>query len=88
MKTVTEKALRQYRLDYINSILQTSLDERNSKPFWKYIKSQKNSKEKAEILNAQFKSVSTKLKKSVTPSISGNKYPAIGKLNISLNNKH
>ena len=44
-----------------------------------------DSKEKAEILNAQFKSVFTKLKNSVTPSISGNKYSAIGKLTISLN---
>ena len=44
-----------------------------------------DSKDKAEILDAQFKSVFTKLKKSITPSISGNKYSAIGKLNISLN---
>ena len=37
-----------------------------------------DSKEKAEILSTQFKSV-------FTPSISGKKYSAINKLNISLN---
>ena len=42
-KKVTEKALRQSHLDYINGILQTNLDERNSKPFRKYIKSLKKS---------------------------------------------
>ena len=44
-----------------------------------------DSKDKAEILNAQFKSVFMQLKKSITPSISGKKYSAVGKLNISLN---
>ena len=29
-------------MDYINGILQESLDEGNSKPFWRYIYSQKN----------------------------------------------
>ena len=43
------------------------------------------SKDKSEMLNAQFKSVITKLKKCITPSISGNKYSVIDKLNISLN---
>ena len=28
--------------DYVNNILQTSLDENNPKPFWKYIKSKRN----------------------------------------------
>ena len=27
---------------YVNNILQTSLDENNPKPFWKYIKSKRN----------------------------------------------
>ena len=41
---VTEKVLRQSCLDYTNVILQTSLNKRNSKPFWKYIKSKKKMK--------------------------------------------
>ena len=34
-------ALKSARLDYINNILRVSLETSNSKPFWKYIKSQK-----------------------------------------------
>ena len=41
-KNNTTKALRKARWNYINSILQTSLDDGNSKPFWRYIFSQKN----------------------------------------------
>ena len=44
-----------------------------------------DSKDKAEILNAQFKTVFTKLEKSITPSIFGKGYSAISKLDISLN---
>jgi hypothetical protein len=38
----TRNALEKARWDYVNGILQTSLESKNSKPFWKYIKSQKN----------------------------------------------
>jgi hypothetical protein len=41
-KKATTKALNKARWDYINGILQTSLDEGNSKPFWRYVYSQKN----------------------------------------------
>ena len=37
-----------------------------------------DSKDKAEILNARFKLVFTKLKKSITPSMSVKEYSAIG----------
>lgn len=36
-KKATEKALRTARWKYINGILQKSLDEGNSKPFWRYL---------------------------------------------------
>jgi hypothetical protein len=35
------KALRKQRWQYINNILQVGLDEGDSKPFWKYIRSQR-----------------------------------------------
>jgi hypothetical protein len=38
----TTKALRSARWSYINNILQEGLSEGNSKPFWRYIYSQKN----------------------------------------------
>ena len=41
-QTSTSKALRKAKWDYINGILQESLNEGNSKPFWWYIYSQKN----------------------------------------------
>ena len=41
-KNNTTKALPKARWNYINSILQTSLDDGNSKPFWRYTFSQKN----------------------------------------------
>ena len=41
-QTSTSKALRKAKWDYINGILQESLKEGNSKPFWRYIYSQKN----------------------------------------------
>ena len=41
-KKATSKAIKEARWTYISGILQTSLDEGNSKPFWRYIYSQKN----------------------------------------------
>ena len=41
-KNNTTKALWKAHWNYINGILQTSLDDGNSKPFWRYIFSQKN----------------------------------------------
>ena len=40
-KKDTLKALRRARWSYINNILNIGLEENNTKPFWKYIKSQK-----------------------------------------------
>ena len=37
----TRTALKQARWRYINEILQTGLEKGNSKPFWKYVRSQK-----------------------------------------------
>ena len=36
----TQSALKKARWQYLNNILQTSLEERNNKPFWSYIRSQ------------------------------------------------
>ena len=41
LKKTTEKALKTARWDYINNILQNSLDEGNAKPFWQHIYSQR-----------------------------------------------
>jgi hypothetical protein len=41
-KRATTKALNKARWNYINGILQTGIDEGNTKPFWRYIYSQKN----------------------------------------------
>ena len=40
-KRDTLRALRKARWSYINNILQLSLEENDSKPFWKYVKSQR-----------------------------------------------
>ena len=40
-KKDTLRALRRARWNYINNILELSLTENNSKPFWKYIKAQR-----------------------------------------------
>jgi hypothetical protein len=42
LKSALTKALRKARWDYINGILQLGLDEGNTKPFWRYVYSQKN----------------------------------------------
>ena len=41
-KKATASALKAARWDHLNGILQTSLEEKNSKPFYRYIKAQKN----------------------------------------------
>ena len=38
---ITQKAFKQSRWRYINGLLQTGMDEGNCKPFWTYIRSQK-----------------------------------------------
>ena len=41
-KKATASALKAARWDHLNGILQTSLEEKNTKPFHRYIKAQKN----------------------------------------------
>ena len=40
-KNETNKAIRRRRWDYINDVLQLSLDKGDSKPFWRYVKAQR-----------------------------------------------
>ena len=40
-KKATDSALKAVWWDYLNGILQTSLEEKNTKPFYRYIKAQK-----------------------------------------------
>ena len=41
-KKATASALKAARWDHLNGILQTSLEEKNTKPFYRYVKAQKN----------------------------------------------
>ena len=41
-KKATASALKAARWDHLNGILQTSLEEKNTKPIYRYIKAQKN----------------------------------------------
>ena len=41
-KKATASALKAARWDHLNGILRTSLEEKNTKPFYRYIKAQKN----------------------------------------------
>ena len=71
-----KRAFKRAEINYINNTIQKGLDENNSKPFWRFVKSRKqdfvgiaplkrmgrllnDSKDKAEILVSQFKSVFT-----------------------------
>jgi hypothetical protein len=98
-KKETRKALRSARWNYINKILLIGLNENNTKPFWKYVKSTRqenigvaplqkegetktDSRDKAEILNDQFKSVFTIDKENDSPTMEGPEYPTIDNLNI------
>ncbi|XP_053403025.1 uncharacterized protein LOC128558204 [Mercenaria mercenaria] len=72
-----KKAFKKAEINHINSTIQKGLDEQNTKPFWRYVKSRRqdsvgvaplkkmgrllnNSKDKAQILVDQFRSVFTK----------------------------
>ena len=41
-KSNTQKIVRQAHLNYVNAILNKSLEHGNNKPFWKYIKARRN----------------------------------------------
>ncbi len=100
-KKNTLKAIRKSCGTYIHGILQDSLDNNNTKPFWKFFKAQKqdnvvvppmkvngtlhtDSKDRANILNKQFKSVFTKNNQTVTPLLTGPRYPLIQPLTITV----
>jgi len=80
---------------YIMNTLQTSLEERNTKPFWIFIKSRRlapllergklyqDSEGKAQVLNRQFSSVFTREDLSSVPRLFGPNYPNIGPLCIT-----
>ena len=40
-KRAMQKAVRQAHWSYVNNVLESALEEGNSKPFWKYIKSKR-----------------------------------------------
>ena len=41
-KSITQKQVRQAHWNYVNDILNESLEHGNNKPFWKYIKARRN----------------------------------------------
>ena len=41
-KSITQKQVRQAQLNYVNAVLNKSLEHGNNKPFWKYIKARRN----------------------------------------------
>ena len=41
-KCITQKLVRQAHWNYVNAILNKSLEHGNNKPFWKYIKARRN----------------------------------------------
>jgi len=98
-KLAVSKLLRLAHRKYISNILNTSLQDNNHKPFWKYIKSQKTDnlgvspirhlgrlfsepKDKAQLLNNQFKSVFTQEDTTNIPPMPGEHYPSIPDLVI------
>ena len=99
-KRKTQRAVRQAHWTYVNSVLNTSLESGNSKPFWSYVKSKRNdnigvsglkkggtlyqeSKEKANILNDQFKSVFTKEETNEKmPEMDSEKFPSINNIKV------
>ena len=96
---VHKKDTMKARWTYIESMLQTSLDEGNSKPFWRYIRSfrqdnigvspLKNGRlepgglQKAEILSHQFKSVFTNEDKICVDRLFGPNFPQIDSLVVA-----
>jgi hypothetical protein len=70
-KRVSQKAVRQSHWKYVNDILDTDLEKRNNKHFWKYVKSKRTD-------NVQFKSVFTREDTSEPlPNIGDLKYSTV-----------
>jgi len=99
-KKATAREQKRTRWQYVNNIVSTAFDEQNTRPFWKYVKSQRqdsfgvpplkkdgllhtDSKEKAEIMLDEFKSVLTPEDKSYIPTLSGRPHVSIDNLVIN-----
>jgi hypothetical protein len=98
-KNYTVKMIRNARNSYITQIIEKGLENNDVKPFWKFIKSQRqdnvgvapikdggklhtSNREKAELLNKQFKSVFTKDDSNAQSRLIGPAYPPIKQLEI------
>ena len=98
---MVKRELRGAERVYVNGILQNGLESGNNKPFWKYVKSQKQtfgisalksngnvitySLSNAEILSSQFKSVFTSQSGNTFPQLPGTQFPKIEPPHISEN---
>ena len=97
IEQMVKRELRDVERVYVNGILQNGLESGNNKPFWKYVKSQKqetfgisalksngnvitDSLSKAEIVNAQFKSVFTPPSGNTFPQLPDTQCPNIKSL--------
>ena len=97
----TVQATRRSHWRYVNSVFLEGLESKDTKPFWRYIKSQRQDafgisplklngtlhsdpREKANILNNQFKSVSTPQEPpgSNVPKLEGLRFPSKDSLSI------
>ena len=94
-----KREFKNAEMDYVNKTIQEGLENNNSKPFWRYIKSKRqdnigtaplkrkwtlfsDSKDKAQILVEQFRSVFTKMGNSVLPILPRNFRHKLTDLNI------
>ena len=92
-KKDTLKAIRKRRWNYINDVLQLGLDKGDTKPFWRYVKAQRQDNAPlldngvlhtdSFILNKQFISVFTHEDDGDIPRLQGLRYPNIADLHIS-----
>ena len=102
-KKASVQAIRRSHWRYVNSVLLEGLESNDTKPFWRYIKSQRQDafgisplklngtlhsdpREKANILNNQFKSVFTPREPpgSTFPKLEGPRFPSIDSLSIQV----
>ena len=72
-----KKAFKRAEINHNNDVIQKGLDENNSKPFWRYVKSRRQdsvgrqlvnaTKEKAQIMVEQFQSIFTRENDDLLP---------------------
>ena len=101
-KKATALKIKKAHKDYVENILNKSLEDKNPKPFWNYIKQKRrdnvgiaplktadgqgltsDSKTKADLLNAQFKSFFTKDDFSGALEFEGVPQPSIDNLTVT-----